>query len=91
MRLRSLFKLKKKKNETLVGLKLVTLVMHSEPKQQACSAEEWWAWGPQDMGSGTSLLPSSQCTCVLSLQLCLTLYDPMDCSPPGSSVLGFST
>ena len=91
MRLRSLFKLKKKKNETLVGLKLATLVMHSEPKQQACSAEELWAWGPQDMGSGTSLLPSSQCTCVLSLQLCLTLYDPMDYSPPGSSVLGFST
>ena len=25
-----------------------------------------------------------------SLQLCLTLCDPMDCSPPGSSVLGFS-
>ena len=49
----------KKKNETLVGLKLMTLVMRSEPKQQACSAEEWWAWGPQDMGSGTSLLPSS--------------------------------
>ena len=23
-----------------------------------------------------------------SLQLCLTLYDPMDCSPPGSSVHG---
>ena len=24
-----------------------------------------------------------------SLQLCLTLYDPMDCSPPGSSVHGY--
>ena len=23
-----------------------------------------------------------------SLQSCLTLYDPMDCSPPGSSVHG---
>ena len=23
-----------------------------------------------------------------SLQLCLTLYDPVDCSPPGSSVHG---
>ena len=27
---------------------------------------------------------------VKSLQLCLTLYDPMDCSPPGSSVHGDS-
>ena len=25
-----------------------------------------------------------------SLQSCLTLCDPMDCSPPGSSVHGFS-
>ena len=28
--------------------------------------------------------------CVQSLQSCLTLCDPMDCSPPGSSVHGFS-
>ena len=28
------------------------------------------------------------CVCVQSLQLCLTLCDPMDCSPPGSSVHG---
>ena len=26
------------------------------------------------------------CLCAKSLQLCLTLYNPMDCSPPGSSV-----
>ena len=26
--------------------------------------------------------------CAQSLQLCLTLCDPMDCSPPGSSVHG---
>ena len=36
---------------------------------------------------------SSRClvvehVCVLSLQSCLTLCDPMDCSPPGSSVYG---
>ena len=30
------------------------------------------------------------CTCAKSLQSCLTLCDPMDCSPPGSSVLGIS-
>ena len=29
-----------------------------------------------------------RCVCVQSLQLCLTLCDPMDCSPPGSSVHG---
>ena len=28
------------------------------------------------------------CVCVLISQLCLTLCDPMDCSPPGSSVHG---
>jgi len=28
------------------------------------------------------------CFCVLDAQLCLTLCDPMDCSPPGSSVYG---
>ena len=28
------------------------------------------------------------CVCVLFTQLCLTLCDPMNCSPPGSSVHG---
>ena len=28
------------------------------------------------------------CVCAQSLQLCLTLCNPMDCSPPGSSVHG---
>ena len=28
------------------------------------------------------------CLCAKSLQLCPTLWDPMDCSPPGSSVRG---
>ena len=30
----------------------------------------------------------SKCVCAQSLQSCLTLYDPMNCSPPGSSVHG---
>ena len=30
----------------------------------------------------------SDSVCVLVAQLCLTLCDPMDCSPPGSSVTG---
>ena len=29
-----------------------------------------------------------ECVHAKSLQLCLTLCDPMDCSPPGSSVQG---
>ena len=28
------------------------------------------------------------CVCVLVAQSCLTIWDPMDCSPPGSSVHG---
>ena len=37
----------------------------------------------------TSVLSKIQCARVLSqLQSCLILYDPMDCSPPGSSVHG---
>ena len=33
-------------------------------------------------------LKREMCMCAKSLQLCLTLCDPMDCSPPGSSVQG---
>ena len=32
----------------------------------------------------------AKCVCMLVTQSCLTLYDPMDCSPPGSSVHGIS-
>ena len=31
-----------------------------------------------------------ECVCAKSLLSCLTLFDPMDCSPPGSSVHGDS-
>ena len=34
--------------------------------------------------------PSNSCCCCLVAKLCLTLFDPMDCSPPGSSVHGIS-
>ena len=30
------------------------------------------------------------CVCPKLLQSCLTLCDPMDCNPPGTSVHGFS-
>ena len=32
----------------------------------------------------------SLCTVVLVIQSCPTVCDPMDCSPPGSSVYGIS-
>ena len=32
--------------------------------------------------------PRSSCVCLLVAQSCLTLWDPMDYSPPGSSVHG---
>ena len=32
--------------------------------------------------------PNKRCVCAPSLQSCLTLCDPMNCSPPGSSVHG---
>ena len=38
-------------------------------------------------GTFSNVLPGS-CHAMLSLQLCLTLCDPMDCSWPGSSVHG---
>ena len=40
--------------------------------------------------STADCLHSSQCVRAQSLQLCPTPCDPMDCSPPGSSVLGDS-
>ena len=33
-------------------------------------------------------MQNSPCVCVLSLQLCPTLYNPVDSSPPGSSTHG---
>ena len=35
-----------------------------------------------------SEIKSDVCVCAKFLQLCSTLWDPMDCNPPGSSVLG---
>ena len=37
---------------------------------------------------GEFILGYSVCACAKSLQCSLTVYDPMDCSPPGSSVHG---
>ena len=56
-----------------------------------------WTWGcmlkkKQLLSYGSYLCNTGQCLeyseCVLLTQFCPTLCDPMDCSPPGSSVHG---
>ena len=43
-----------------------------------------------ESGSNQSPSPDSTCMQAQSLELCLTFYNPMDCSLPGSSVHGHS-
>ena len=44
---------------------------------------------PRDLPSTIRLMWGEECCCCsLVTQLCLTLCDPMDCTPPGSSVHG---
>ena len=42
-----------------------------------------WGYSPQTWGSASLPLPHSLCACLVA-QLCPTLCDPMDSSPPGS-------
>ena len=42
------------------------------------------------LGEGLILLPLILFCCCLITKLCPILFDPMDCSPPGSSVPGIS-
>ena len=47
------------------------------------------ALGPQDdPASSQNMERVCVCVCVLVIQSCLTFCNPMDCSPPGSSVHG---
>ena len=55
-------------------------------KPHLCPRELWRC---RLLPAQPSLLALPSCA-VLSSQLCLTLCDPIDCSPPGSSVLGDS-
>ena len=43
---------------------------------------------PYSSSPFSSLACLCQCVCAKSLHLCLAVCDPMDCSPPGSSVHG---
>ena len=64
---------------------LKTLVLHLFLTFHVSSSRRR-SWALQDESNTRSLLPAR--VRVQSLQSCLTLYDPVDCSPPGSSVHG---
>ena len=50
-----------------------------------CARSHLW-----HMGSSTFVKSSVAACCCLVAKPCLTLFDPTDCSPPGSSVPGIS-
>ena len=76
------------KEPRLRSEKAETVLSAWETRHAFVSASE--KYGRRDMGlTGWSLtwkVFHGVCVCVQSLQSCLTLCDPMDCSPPGSSV-----
>ena len=68
---------KKKKKQTKIGLRPSHLVHKTQPLVF--------------LSTFFAFLLSYNCSCgCVCAQSCLTLCDPMDCSPPGSSVHGFS-
>ena len=55
----------------------------------ACSSWIYFLLTPNShIRSTAASLINLLCMCVQSLQSCLPLCDPLDCSPPGSSVHG---
>ena len=61
------------------------------PGGPVVKARSFHCWGPWfDIWSGTQDPTSYACIHAKSLQSCLTLCNPVDCSPPGSSVHGDS-
>ena len=56
------------------------------PKEQGIGPHSWF---PREGGSCTrKVSPQNIWLCYVIAKLCLALCDPMDCSPPGSSVHG---
>ena len=75
--------------------KVKFLNMRHDCKQEATDINTFWCWNPSVWPVAKQVLSklhdySRDLTCMSakSPQLCLTLCDPMDCSPPGSSVQG---
>ena len=68
-----------KRNEALTFKLILGLATVA---RQSCAGQIRWQCLYLDV------LTSLQCSSAKSLQSCLTLCNPMDCSPPGSSVHG---
>ena len=64
-------------------LRVLSIQMCSE-SVHSCSG----TWLQASISSRMSLLPYLMLGCAKLLQSCLILCDPMDCSPPGSSIHG---
>ena len=70
-----------------------TALWSSPSTSPALSSSRWgWCLIPAQLVRGICVLgwDLPACVCAKSLQSCPTLCDPMDCSPPGSSVHGNS-
>ena len=63
----------------------LVLLSGIEPWPPALGAQSLSHWGTREVPPKVLF---EICLCAKSLQSCLTLCDPMDCSPPGSSVHG---
>ena len=67
------------------GIEPRSLALQADAFPSEPPGNPWWIpYLPTSLPS----LQSKVCACMLSPQSCLTLLDPMDCSPPGCSVHG---
>ena len=87
------FFLKKKKKTDLFICPCLVLVWASRIKLRplVLEAQSLSHWTIRQIPSFSDFFSSwwhYACMCAKSLQSCLTLWDPMDCSPPDSSVHG---
>ena len=66
------------------------VLLHSEEYSHSKSVETWGRLESSSIQEKPGHTPNISwcCVCAKSLQLCPTLYDPMDCILPGSSVPG---
>ena len=74
------------------SIDLGPLPLTSSPPLHHVSLLEHWPLFLEKEGSTSIILPPSslllRCMCAKSIHLCPTPCDPMECSPPGSSVHG---
>ena len=70
------------------GLSCLISRRSSQPRDQTCISYIYLYW---QVGSLPLVPPEKPCVLCLFTQLCPTLCDPMDCSPPDSSIHGDSS